>query len=38
MIKEYIYLDEYIQITKHELFHDGGRCCIENSPLIYPAN
>ena len=24
MIKEYIYLDECIQVTKQKLFHDGG--------------
>ena len=32
------YFDEYMQVTKHELFHDGGTCRIETSPLIYSAN
>ena len=33
-----IYLNEYIQVAKHELFYDGGSCRIETSPLICSAN
>ena len=33
-----IYLDEYIQVTKHKLFHEGDSCRIETSPLICSAN
>ena len=33
-----ISLDEYIQVTKHQLFHDGGPCRKENSPLICSVN
>ena len=33
-----IYLEEYIQVTKHKLFHDEVHCRIETSPLICSAN
>ena len=33
-IKKYT-LDEYIQVTKHQLLHDGGPCYIETTPLIF---
>ena len=33
-----IYLNEYTQVAKHELFHDGDPCRTETSPLICSAN
>ena len=33
-----LYLNEYMQVTKHLLFCDGGSCRIETSPLICSAN
>ena len=33
-----IYLNEYMQVAKHQLFHDGGSCGIETFPLICSAN
>ena len=33
-----IYLNEYMQEAMHYLFHDGGSCRIETSPLICSAN
>ena len=33
-----IYLDEFMQVVKHYLFHDGGACCIEISLLIGSEN
>ena len=33
-----IYLNEYKQVTKHYLFHDGGSSRIVTSPLIFSAN
>ena len=33
-----IYLNEYMQITKHQLFYHGRSCRIETSPLICSEN
>ena len=33
-----IYLNEYMQVAKRQLFHDGGSCRIETSPLICSAD
>ena len=37
-LNQEIYLIEYMQVAKHWLFHDGGSCPIETSPLICSAN
>ena len=33
-----IYLNEYMQVAKHKLFHDEGSCPIETSQLICSGN
>ena len=33
-----IYLNEYMQVAKHYLFHDGSSCRIKTGPLICSAD
>ena len=33
-----IYLNEFMQVVKHQLFHEEGSCRTETNPLICRAN